>query len=399
MRSSRFFIQNIDIVQPPYSLVSLCYNSLTVFSGETELQNGKMDGMNYAPVFAGVTEKVVASGEFRFSVIGLDHGHIYAMTSCLIAAGAELVAVADENPEKIKIFRNKYPQTVVMTEEEILNDGSINLVVSAIRPDKRAALGIRAMKSGKHFFCDKPGMLKMKDLAVVRKVALDTGMKYMVYFGERVHVEGALFAQRLIDSGKLGKIVTVTILAPHRLNPSTRPDWFFDPEKNGGILADIGSHQMEQLLTYTHSEHAEIKYSAVGNMAHPDYPEFQDFGEAVVVTDSGASCYVRGDWFTPDGLGAWGDGRVFLVGTEGTCEIRKYINVGADRMGDHVFFTDKEGEHHYQVTGTVGFPFFGAFIRDCIDGTENAMSQEHVFESIRLAIEASDKASRLKGLR
>ena len=99
----------------------------------------------------------------------------------------------------------------------------------------------------------KPGMLKMEDLAVVRKVALDTGMKYMVYFGERVHVEGALFAQRLIDSGKLGKIVTVTILAPHRLNPSTRPDWFFDPEKNGGILADIGSHQVEQLLSYTHS--------------------------------------------------------------------------------------------------------------------------------------------------
>ena len=206
-------------------------------------------------------------------------------------------------------------------------------------------------------------------------------------------------AQHLIDIGKLGKIVAVTILAPHRLNPATRPAWFFDPEKNGGIIADIGSHQMEQILTYTHSEHAEIKYSAVGNMANPDYPEFQDFGEAVVVTDSGASCYVRVDWFTPDGLGAWGDGRVFLVGTEGTCEIRKYINVGADRMGDHVFFTDKEGEHHYQVTGKIGFPFFGAFIRDCIDGTENAMSQEHVFESIRLAIEASDKASRLKGLR
>ena len=104
-----------------------------------------MDGMNYAPVFAGVTEKVVAPGVFRFSVIGLDHGHIYAMVSGLMAAGAEMVAVADGNPEKIKAFRSKYPQTAIMTEDEILNDESISLVVSAIRPDKRAALGIRAM--------------------------------------------------------------------------------------------------------------------------------------------------------------------------------------------------------------------------------------------------------------
>ena len=363
------------------------------------MQTEKMDGMNYAPVFQGNAEKVVKPGEFRFSVIGLDHGHIYAMVNGLLEAGAEIVAVADSDAAKAEDFCKRYPGAVVSTEQEILSDDSIQLITSAIRPDKRVALGLKAMESGKHFFCDKPGMLKMEDIGKVREGCKATGKKYMVYFGERIHVEGAVFVQDMIDKGLFGKIVTITILAPHRLNPSTRPDWFFDPDKNGGILNDIGSHQVEQLLSYTHSEHAEVRYSAAGNMHTPAHPRFQDFGEAVIDTDSGASCYVRVDWFTPDGLGAWGDGRVFIVGTKATCEIRKYINVGTDSNGDHIFFTDSEGEHHYQVTGKVGFRFFGQFIRDCLDGTDNAMTEDHVLESMRLAIESSDKARILGGLR
>lgn len=357
-----------------------------------------MDGQNYAPVFAGKAKKVVDPGEFRFSVIGLDHGHIYAMVNGLIEAGAEVVAVADQDKAKAEDFCKRYPGARVSSEEEILADESISLIASAIRPDKRACLGLKAMESGKHFFSDKPGMLLEEDISRIRNTYNKTGKKFMVYFGERIHVEGAVFAQDLIDRGVLGDIVTITILAPHRLNASTRPDWFFDPKKNGDILKDIGSHQVEQILSYTHSKHASVRYSAVANMHNHEYPEFQDFGEAVIDTDSGASCYVRVDWFTPDGLGAWGDGRVFIVGTKATCEIRKYINIGTDKNGDHVFLADSEGEHHYQVTGKVGFPFFGQFIRDCIDGTDTAMSEEHVLESMHLAIEASQKAKVLKGL-
>ena len=126
-------------------------------------------------------------------------------------------------------------------------------------------------------------------------------------------------------------------------------------------------------------------------------PGFQDFGEAVIETDSGASCFVRVDWFTPDGLGAWGDGRVFIIGTKGTIEIRKYINVAVDSLGDHVFIVDGTGEYHEQVTGRIGFPFFGEFILDCLHGTDNAMTEEHVLESMRLAIEADSKAEILGG--
>ena len=356
-----------------------------------------MDGMNYAPVFQGSAVKVVKPGEFRFSVIGLDHGHIYAMVNGLIEAGAEVVAVADSDAARAEDFCRRYPGAVVSTEDDILADSSIQLIASAIRPDKRAALGIRAMESGKHYFCDKPGMLRMEDIQKVREVCMATGRKYMVYFGERVHVEGAVYAERLIKEGRIGRVVAINIMAPHRLNAPTRPEWFFDPERNGGILVDIGSHQYEQLLAYTGSRKAEVRYSAKGNKNTKDHPEFEDFGEAVIETESGASCFVRVDWFTPDGLGAWGDGRVFIIGTEGTIEIRKYINVAESRTGDHVYIVDREGERHEEVTGKTGFPFFGEFILDCINGTDTAMDEEHVLESMRLAIEADEKAEKTGG--
>ena len=361
------------------------------------MQTDKMDGMNYAPVFSGTAAKAVGPGEFRFSVIGLDHGHIFAMANGLLEAGAELVGVYDDDQNKAEDFVKRYPGCRLMDRDAIISDSSIQLVASAIRPDRRVSLGIEVMENGKHYFCDKPGMLTYDELEAVRSAHARTGKKYMVYFGERVHVEGAVYAEKLIKEGRIGDVVAINIMAPHRLNASTRPDWFFDPRKNGGILGDIGSHQFEQLLAYTGSRTASVRYSAKGNISAKDHPGFQDFGEAVIETESGASCFVRVDWFTPDGLRAWGDGRVFIIGTKGTIEIRKYINVAEDSSGDHVFIVDGTGEYHEQVTGRIGFPFFGEFILDCLHGSDNAMTEEHVLESMRLAIEADSKAEILGG--
>ncbi len=359
--------------------------------------SGKMDGQNYAPVSKNVVEKVVKPGEFKFSVIGLDHGHIYAMVNGLKEAGAELKNVYDPDDKKVKEFQKQYPEAIdVDSENAILDDESISLVASAIRPDKRANLAIKAMSKGKNIFVDKPGLLSLVDLERVKEAVEQYRKKFMVYFGERIHVEAAVYVQKMIDEGLFGKIVSVTILAPHRLNKTTRPTWFFEKDKNGGILADIGTHQFEQLLSYTHSDSATVDYSQVGNYENQDKPEFNDFGEAVVTTSSGASCYVRMDWFTPDGLRAWGDGRVFIVGTKATAEIRKYVNVAEKDSTDNIYFVDSKGEHHINASGTVGFPFFGQFILDCIDGGNRAMSEDHVFESARIAIEAQADAREVK---
>lgn len=357
----------------------------------------KADGMNYAPVFQGTAEKVCGPGEFRFGVIGLDHGHIFAICNGLEEAGAELVSVWDSDSEKCKEFKEWYPEVMIAdSEEEVLSDESLNMIASAIKPSERCALGIRAMEQGKDYFADKPGMLTLREIEDAKAVCERTGRKYIVYFGERIHVEGAAYAERLIREGAVGRVLQVTILAPHRLNKSTRPEWFFEEEQNGGIITDLGSHQIEQFMTYCGAKNVKVLHSAVANYANKDKPHFYDFGEGTLLADNGATCWFRVDWFTPDGLGAWGDGRVFIMGTEGSIEIRKYIDVGVSEQGDIVTLVDKTGEHRNEVTGKVGFKFFGEIIKDCRNRTGNAITQEHTFEAMRVTIEAQEKAIKIE---
>lgn len=353
----------------------------------------KADGMNYAPTAQGLVEVACDPGEFRFGAIGLDHGHIYAICNGLLEAGAQLVTVWDPDPAKVSEFISRYPSArAAGSEEEILTDESIQMVASAVRPSERSSLGIRVMRKGKDYFVDKPGMLTLEEIKLVRKVCGETKRKYIVYFGERIHVEGAVYAEGLIKSGAIGQVLQVTILAPHRLNRPTRPDWFFEKEENGGIITDLGSHQIEQFLTYCGAKSARVLHSTVANYKNRDKKNFYDFGEGTLLADNGATCWFRVDWFTPDGLGAWGDGRVFIMGTEGTIEIRKYIDIGVSNDGDHVIWADREGEHRVQVTGKTGFVFFGQLIKDCLNRTELAVTQEHVLEAMRVTIEAQECA-------
>ena len=352
----------------------------------------KADGLNYAPEFSGTAVKVVEKGQFAFSVIGLDHGHIYAMTNGLLEAGAELRKVYDADPAKVDAFLARYPQGEGAGSEEEILHSDVSLVASAVRPDRRGALAVRAMSAGKNFFVDKPGFLSNEELAAVRDARDRTGKKFYIYFGERVHVEGAVCAEELIRSGSVGRVLNVTNLAPHRLNPASRPDWFWDCQKNGTILIDIGSHQIEQFLTYSGAGTARVTHACMKNFANPEHPEFYDYGECTLEADNGATGFFRVDWFTPDGMGAWGDGRTFVTGTKGCVEIRKYIDVARSSDSDHVYFTDAEGEHLIEARGKYGFPYFGKIILDCIRHTDSAINPETTFEAMRLAIEASETA-------
>jgi len=336
---------------------------------------------------------MLKSDEFRFSVIGLEHNHVNGQTNGLLQAGAVLVNVYDEDPEKVKNYIEKFPQVkAVLSEEEILRDPAIQMIVSVVRPDKRASMGLRIMRAGKHCFSDKPGMLALDEVAEVRATCAETGKKFFINFAEHIQVESAIYAGKLIREGAIGRVIHVTMLAPHRLIPDRRPAWFWDPKQAGGILADIGSHQFENFLTYTSAKTASITSSRLCNYNNPAHPGFFDFGDCSLVADNGATGYFRIDWFTPDGLCTWGDCRSFIVGTEGTIEIRKYLEVGISPEGDHVYLVNKTGEHRIEAKGKTGLPFFADMIQDCINRTDTAMTQDHIFESMRLALEAQEKA-------
>lgn len=354
-------------------------------------QFDKTSGATYAP--KGESQRVCKLGEFIVGASRLDHGHIYGMCNGLQEAGATIGYVYDSDPLKVADFVKAFPTAKVLdSEDALMNHSDINLVASSAVPCDRYLVGLEAMDHGKDFFSDKAPMTTQAQVDAARKKVKQTGRKWFVYYSERLHVESAVYAGRLIDEGRIGKVVSIKGWGPHRLSLSSRPAWFFEKDKYGGIITDIGSHQLEQVLTYAGAKDARLVASRIGNLNHPQTPELEDYGDAMFITDTGIPCYISVDWFTPDGLSTWGDGRMFICGTKGYIEIRKYVDVAAEKEGDHVIVVDEKGENHYRVHGKVGFPFFGKMIRDCLDRTETAIGQEHTFRAIELAIEAETKA-------
>jgi predicted dehydrogenase len=354
----------------------------------------KADGMNYAPV--GTPRPVVGPGEFVFAAAHLEHGHIFGQCNGLIEAGATLRWVFEPDARKRADFAARFPQVqVARSLDEILDDPEVRLVAAAAVPCDRGPLGCRVMRAGKDYFTDKTPFTQLDQLGEARRVVAGTGRKYMVYYSERLHVECAMHAGDLVRGGAIGRVIQVIGLGPHRLNAASRPAWFFERAKYGGILCDIGSHQFEQFLFYSGATDATIAHAAVGNFGNPETAGFEDFGEASLIGNNGASNYVRVDWFTQPGLSTWGDGRTIILGTRGTIELRKYVDIARDRTGDHLYFVDERGEHHVEVAGKVGFRFFGELILDCLNHTENAMTQAHAFKAAELCLQAQAAAVRL----
>lgn len=330
-------------------------------------------------------------GTARIAAIGLNSNHIYSMTSQLILAGAELVAFHEADEKLAARFAAKHPQARrVADRRAILDDPSIACVLTAAVNADRCAIGIEAMRHGKHVLADKPGVISFAQLDALRAAHAETGRRYIIRFGERVAHPAAVQAEALVAAGEIGRVINMVGLGPHRLRPENRADAFFQRARTGGILVDIAAHQFDQFLVFTGSTSAEVVSATARNTAHPQYPEWQDFGEALV-RSAHATGYIRVDWFTPEALPAWGDGRIFLLGTEGTIELRKNLDIAGRPGGNHLFLCNGKEVRHIDCARH-DLPFGARFLADLRDGTETAMTQDHAFAATELALRAQAMA-------
>ncbi|MEI6141113.1 MAG: Gfo/Idh/MocA family oxidoreductase [Mariniphaga sp.] len=355
---------------------------------------GNYDPNNVKEIVLQQEKRPAPKDSIRFSVIGINHSHIYSMVTSLTAGGGQLVAVYSKEAELLPDFTKRFPNVkVAKSEAEILEDKTIQLVASAAIPVDRALIGIRVMKSGKDYMTDKPGILTFDQFKEVKKVQKETKRIYSIVYSERLLNSAAVKAGELVLSGAIGKVIQTIGLGPHRINPTTRPAWFWEPEKAGGVLCDIGSHQCDQFLFYTNSKKAEVSASQIGNFNNPKYPQYCDFGD-MNVRSPHASGYIRIDWFTPDGLSTWGDGRTFILGTEGYIEMRKYVDIAGRKGGNHLFLVNQK-ETLYFDCNQVYMPYGEQLVSDVVNRTEKAMSQDHCFLATELALAAQKMAFRL----
>ncbi|MBV8037231.1 Gfo/Idh/MocA family oxidoreductase [Roseateles sp.] len=331
----------------------------------------------------------------RFGVVGIDHRHSYDQVRGLLDTGAECVgywtapgAVTESG------FQERFPGIPkVADRRQLLEDPSIGLITCAAIPRDRAEHALEAMRHGKDFMADKPGVISLAQLDQVRAVQRETGRIFSVNFTERFEVRAVTKATELVRAGAIGRVLQTVGLGPHRLNRHLRPAWFFDSAAYGGILTDIASHQIDQFLHFTGANDAKIEMARCGNIGHPEDPGLQDFGE-IVLSHGSASGYIRVDWFTPDGLATWGDGRLTILGRDGYIELRKYIDIAGRPAKDHLFLVNQEGTQYIDCSQEP-LPYYGALRHDIAARTETAMRQEHCFKVCELALLAQATAQRI----
>ncbi|HEX3748076.1 MAG TPA: Gfo/Idh/MocA family oxidoreductase [Bryobacteraceae bacterium] len=330
----------------------------------------------------------------KFAVIGIDHNHIYGITDAIKRGGGQLVKVHSINSPALAAFQKRYPEALIAaSEDEILSDPSIQLVASAAIPDLRGPLGVRVLRHGKDYLSDKPAMTTLDQLAEVRRAIKETNRIFAIMYSERLEVRAAVKAGELIKAGAIGKVVQTVNLAPHQVNEPTRPEWFWDPARYGGILCDIGSHQADQFVYYTGSTVADVTASQVANVNYKHHPKFQDFGD-MMLHGNGGFGYVRVDWFTPKGLGTWGDGRLFVLGTDGYIELRKYADIAGRPGGNHLFLVDQK-KATYMDCSKVDLPFGPQFVADIVNRTHIAQEQETALLATELVLKAQKNARML----
>jgi predicted dehydrogenase len=354
------------------------------------LGNGS-DSVSYEQSAAKAEETAKTAPKIKFGVIGINHYHVYSQIEAVQRGGGEMVSFYAQEPDLSAEFLKKFPHVkTARSVNEILEDGSIQLVLSAAIPDERAPLGIRVMKHGKDYMADKPGIINLEQLTGVRKVQAETRRIYSIMYSERVENRATVKAGELVKAGAIGRVVQTVGLGPHRMNPKQRPAWFFDKKRYGGIICDIASHQGDQFLFFTGSTQGEVIASQVGNVHNHQYPEFEDFGDVMVRGDGGAG-YIRVDWFTPDGLATWGDGRLTILGTDGFIEVRKNIDIAGRPGGSHLFLVDQK-ETRYIDCSNQPLPYGPQLVADVLNRTETAMTQKHCFLATELMLKAQKQA-------
>jgi predicted dehydrogenase len=337
----------------------------------------------------------------RFAAVGLDHAHIFGQVAGLIEAGATFAGMATDDPSAAVAVtvRERYPDVPVIEDpDELIAQDGIDLIVTAAVPDRRGPIAVAALRAGKDVMADKPGCVTLEQLEEVEKAVDQSGRFWSVTFSERFEVKCVIKAGELVRAGRIGTVVQTLGVGPHRIGDrghlaggGGRPDWFYDKTRYGGILTDIASHQIDQFLWFTGARTAEVVTSAVGNFANPDEPGLQDFGE-LLLRSGNAQGYIRVDWYTPDGLPTWGDGRLTVLGTDGYIEMRKYVDIAGRDGGNHLFLVDKDGTHYIDCSD-VELTYYSDVLRDVRDRTMTAAPQEHTFETMRLALTAQQNAA------
>ncbi len=327
----------------------------------------------------------------RLGVIGVEHLHVFEMIDGLVQGGAATVCHAADGGPLTDLFEAWRTDSARVTATAVLDDRSLDLIVIGSIPADRGRIAIEALSAGHHVLTAKPGVTTLADLEAVAAAVASSGRRWWVFFSERLANRGVSEAVRRVHAGHIGQLVAITGLAPHTLGAGTRPDWFFDPSRSGGILVDLAAHQADQLLALAGPGRTDVLAASVANVAAPDRLGMQDVGRMSLRHTTSSGRVVLSDhhvdYLSPSGLDTWGDVRLMITGTEGTIEVRSNVDPAGQPGSDHVIVVDAEAPRRLDVSA-VALDWAERLCSDIGAGTDTFMAHDHAVAACSITLRA-----------
>lgn len=261
--------------------------------------------------------------ELRVAMAGLAHGHGTGFLKSLSALpGVKIVGFFDsENPQAAKQASEEFGTPVYEDLEQLLRHAGANMMLTAAVNDKKSQYIVQALDAGLHCMADKPLVSSMEELESIER-ALERNKSSKLYLMLTERFNAALVAaKQIVDRGEIGRVTNIVAIRPHRLNPEARPAWMFDSRRYGGILNDIGIHDLDIARWFTGNEMDRVLAASTSNHRSCCFTDFNDNGEAMVRMKDGAIAFIYVHWMTPDAYPAHGETRFIITGTRGQIEV------------------------------------------------------------------------------
>ena len=212
------------------------------------------------------------------------------------------------------------------------------------------------MQHGKDYMSDKPGITTLEQLAEVRKVQAETKRIYSIMYSERFENRATVKAGELVKAGAIGQVIQTIGLGPASHHAGDAAGVVLRQGRSTAASSATSARTRPiSSCTSPARRGPRSSSSQVGNVHIPISPRFEDFGDVMLRGDRGTG-YIRVDWFTPDGLATWGDGRLTILGTDGFIEIRKNVDIGGRPGASHLFLVDQK-ETRYIDCKDVALPY------------------------------------------
>src|SRR5690625_333855 len=255
----------------------------------------------------------------RLAMAGIAHPHAhYVLDELAYQSEVHLVAAANVEPGTIGHRTLPASTTVYENHRQMLDQHYVDVVVVCGIYSQRADMIVDALASDADVLADKPLCTELEDLDRIQQAAVNSRRVVSTMFEKRAHPV-TLATRKVVDDGELGQIALVAATGPHKLNYATRPEWFFDGEKYGGILADLAVHDIDLVLLFTGIRNGVVS-GHQSNLALPQHPGFSDAGAAFFTSNNVAST-LEAHWMWPAASPFHGHYRMRLTGTRGTAEL------------------------------------------------------------------------------